>query len=369
MGNSQAPIPVLVVGCGAAFENLYVRPLDRLVRDGAIRVAGLVEASPKRRDWAVGRYHGAAVFEDVGAALTTVRPALTLIISPPRFHAAQACAAMAAGSHVLCEKPLADTPAAGAEIVRAARANGRLVGVEMARRFHPNSAVVRDWIQSGKLGQVLGYEYREGSIYSWPVVSEAAFQRNVAGGGVLQDKGVHVLDLLGWIFGPAELVGYEDDAWSGGVEANSCLRLRHGEVAGFLQLSWDQELNNGFWVRGRAGELFMPVGPVDFFLIRQPGEPWQRREAVVSWPTGACLKEPPQINPKTAYAGIEMQIIHMVRAVLHGEAVPVPPEDGLRTLELIDAAYRMARPLAQAWLAAQEQAEQAKRHWNCQADA
>ena len=36
------------------------------------------------------------------------------------------------------------------------------------------------------------------------------------------------LDLLGWIFGPAELVGSEDDAWSGGVEANSCLRLRHG---------------------------------------------------------------------------------------------------------------------------------------------
>jgi predicted dehydrogenase len=369
MSNSPTPIPVLVVGCGAAFENLYLKPLDRLVEEGAIRVAGLVEASPQRRAWAAGRFRGAAVFEDLGAALAAVRPVLTLVISPPRFHAAQACAAMAAGSHVLCEKPLADTPAAGAEIVRAAQATGRLVGVEMARRFHPNSAAVRDWIQSGKLGHGLTYEYREGSIYSWPVVSEAAFQRNVAGGGVLQDKGVHVLDLLGWIFGPAELVGSEDDAWSGGVEANSCLRLRHDRVDGFLQLSWDQELNNGFRVRGSERELFMPVGPVDFFLVRKPGEPWQRHEAEVSWPTGARLKEPRRTNPKTAYAGIEMQIIHMVRAVLHGEPVPVPPEDALRTLTLIDEAYRGAQPLRQPWLSAEEQSLQARNHWNHRADA
>lgn len=369
MNNSPTSIPVLVVGCGAAFENLYLKPLGRLVREGAIRVAGLVEASQQRRAWAAGRFRGAVVFEDLGAALATVCPVLTFVISPPRFHATQACAAMAAGSHVLCEKPLADTPVAGSEIVQAAQATGRLVGVEMARRFHPNSAAVRDWIQSGKLGQELTYEYREGSIYSWPVVSEAAFQRDVAGGGVLQDKGVHVLDLLGWIFGPAELVGSEDDAWSGGVEANSCLRLRHGKVAGFLQLSWDQELNNGFWVRGSAGELFMPVGPVDFFLIRQPGEPWQRREAVVSWPTGACLKDPPRTSPKTAYAGIEMQIIHMVRAVLHGEPVPVPPEDALRTLRLIDEAYRGAQPLRQPWLSDVEQSLQARNHWNRRTNA
>ncbi len=365
---SNSPIPVLVVGCGAAFENLYLKPLGRLEKDGAIRVAGMVEASPERRAWAAGRFRGATVSDDLGVALAAVRPALTLVISPPRFHAAQACAAMAAGSHVLCEKPLADTPAAGAEIVRAAQASGRLVGVEMARRFHPNSAAVRDWIQSGKLGRVLDYEYREGSIYSWPVVSEAAFRREVAGGGVLQDKGVHVLDLLGWIFGPAELAGAEDDAWSGGVEANSCLRLRHDDVAGFLQLSWDQELNNGFWVRGTTGELFMPIGPVGFFLIRKPGEPWRRIEAVVSWPTGARMKEPRRTNPKTAYAGIEMQIIHMVRAVLHGEPVPVPPEDALRTLTLIHDAYRTAQPLGQPWLSAEEQGRQGQHHWNRRAN-
>jgi predicted dehydrogenase len=359
----SGPLRVVVIGCGAAFENLYVEPLRRLQRQGAIKVVGLVDSDEKRRRWAAGVMRGAMISGNLAELLDRARPDLTLVISPPRLHAEQCLAAMERGSHVLCEKPLADAVSSGQRIVEGAARFGRLAGVEMPRRFYPNSAEARSRLAEGMLGSDLTYTYREGSIYSWPVVSESAFKREIVGGGVLQDKGPHVLDLLEWTFGPAELIGAEDDAWHGGVEANSVLRLVHGGVRGMVQLSWDQELNNGFLIRGSKGEMLVPLGPVDFYLIRKPGEAWTRVETKIVWPTRAERERPEPQMPRTAYAGIELQVLHAVRAILHGEPLPVPVEDGLRTLTLIEAAYRDARPLSQPWLSADEQQLQAERHW------
>jgi predicted dehydrogenase len=65
----------------------------------------------------------------------------------------------------------------------------------------------------------------EGGQFDWPVRSTGYFTRAQSGGGVLQDIGTHVLDLLAWWFGEPEALLYEDDAM-GGVEANCRIRVR-----------------------------------------------------------------------------------------------------------------------------------------------
>jgi predicted dehydrogenase len=355
-------VRIAVVGCGAAFENLYVRPLRRLAGRGEIEVAGLVDPDEGRRLRAKSRFPTAVVGAEITEVLAKANPGLTLVISPPHWHARHAVEAMEAGSHVLCEKPLADAVVGGLTIVEAAVRLGRRIGVEMPRRYYPNHSTARDIIRQGAVGRIQSYRYREGSVYAWPVGSPSAFDRQVTGGGVLQDKGPHVLDLLEWLFGPGRIIRCNDDAQIGGVESNVALEIRHGEVVGSVLISWDQEFNNGLWVAGTTGEILIPLGPVDFLFRRGAGEPWRRVETPADY-AADTRKEGKKVSPTTAYAGIELQIVQALRAVLHGEPMAVPVDEGLRTLELIADAYSQAQPLLHPWLSPEEQEVQRSRHW------
>jgi predicted dehydrogenase len=172
------------------------------------------------------------------------------------------------------------------------------------------------------------------------------------------------LDLLGWLFGPAELVRSEDDAWKDGVEANSTVHLGHGGVRGRMQLSWDQDLNSGFVIRGERGELMMPIGPLNQLCFRKPGQPWQAVPIGVDWLGDLRADRPVRGVPRTYYECIDFQVIQMLRAISLGESVPVTGEEGLETLALVGAAYARAEPLVQPWLPPEEQELARRRHWN-----
>jgi predicted dehydrogenase len=360
------PVRIGAIGCGAALEHLYVNPLRRLARRGWVQVVALADPSDRRREWARGVFPGARVEAEAARVLAETQPALTIITSPPPLHGAHAEIAFQAGCHVLCEKPLADSVAAGGRILDLARQRDRLLGVGMTRRFYPCLAEARRWLQAGQLGRVLAYEYREGGVYGWPVTSDAPFRRATSGGGVLLDKGIHVLDLLGWLFGPAEMIRSEDDAWRDGVEANSIVHLDHRGVAGRMQLSWDQDLNSGFLIRGERGDLMMPIGPLSQLCFRQPGQAWQPVPIQADWPGDLDAAGQVRGTPRTYYECIDFQLIQMLRALLLGTAVPVSGEEGLETLALVDAAYSRAEPLEQPWLPAVEQTLARQRHWHAQ---
>jgi predicted dehydrogenase len=245
-----------------------------------------------------------------------------------------------------------------------AHTRGRLLGVGMTRRFYPCLAEARRWLQEGRLGRLQSYVYREGGVYAWPVTSVAPFRRATSGGGVLLDKGVHVLDLLRWLFGPAQLVRSEDDAWREGVEGNSRVQLDHSGVAGEVQLSWDQDLNNGFVIRGDRGELMMPIGSLHDLFYRQQASAWQRMPTPVDWPSDLEPVSRRRGQARTYYECFDYQLIQMLRALVHGEPVPVCGEEGLATLQLIGTAYEQAASLRQPWLPAAEQQLATRRHWH-----
>lgn len=358
------PVRIGAIGCGAALEHLYEHPLRRLAKRGWLQVVALVEPSERRRSWAQQAFPEARVDADAAKVLAEARVNLTVITSPPPLHAAHAEIALNLGSHVLCEKPLAYTVAAGERMLAQARSKGRLLGVGMTRRFYPCLAEARRWVREGRLGRVHSYVYREGGVYAWPVTSDAPFRRATSGGGVLLDKGVHVLDLLDWLFGPARLVRSEDDAWKDGVEGNSLVQLDHNGVAGQVQLSWDQDLNNGFVIRGDKGELMMPIGPLHDLFFRQPISGWQRMPTPVDWPGDLEPASRRRGQARTYYECFDFQLIQMLRALVHGESVPVTGEEGLATLQLIGTAYGQTTSLPQPWLPDAEQQLGMRRHWH-----
>ena len=118
---------------------------------------------------------------------------LVIISTPNQWHKQYAVAAMQAGKHVLCEKPVAMNAAEMQEILECQRATGQIFTVHHQRRHDCDFQVVSQVIASGKIGNVTTIESRvmgeRGVCFGWRADPES-------GGGMLYDWGVHLIDQI-----------------------------------------------------------------------------------------------------------------------------------------------------------------------------
>ena len=114
-------------------------------------------------------------------------------------HAECAIAALRAGKHVLCEKPMALNTAQAQEMEKAAKENGKLLMIGFVRRFGNDCAVLKDFIDGGSFGDIYyakaQYLRRKGCPGGW------FGDKSRSGGGPLIDLGVHVIDLCRYLMG------------------------------------------------------------------------------------------------------------------------------------------------------------------------
>lgn len=128
------------------------------------------------------------------------------IVTPGDSHAEIAIAALAAGKHVLCEKPLANTveeASAMTDAAAAAAANGVFAMLGHTYRRVPATTFARDLVAAGKLGDI--HQVRASYLQDWlvdPSVPLAwRLQKHLAGSGALGDIGAHIIDLTQYITG------------------------------------------------------------------------------------------------------------------------------------------------------------------------
>ncbi len=117
------------------------------------------------------------------------------VATPNALHAPLALRALAAGKHVIVEKPLASSASEAEALIEAAERAGRTLSVAMNQRFLPDSQRLAELVQSGKLGHVYqakAFWYRRAGI---PKLGTWFGKKELAGGGALFDIGVHLLDL------------------------------------------------------------------------------------------------------------------------------------------------------------------------------
>jgi len=127
------------------------------------------------------------------------------IVTPGDSHAEIAVAALAAGKHVLCEKPLANTVAEAEAMTEAARTapNGALAMTGFTYRRVPAAALARDMVAAGRVGRVL--QVRAAYLQDWLVDPDVPLtwrmQKEIAGSGSLGDIGAHAIDLSQFVTG------------------------------------------------------------------------------------------------------------------------------------------------------------------------
>lgn len=126
---------------------------------------------------------------------------IVIVATPPDSHADITHAALAAGKHVLCEKPLARTAAEAREMYAAALKHDRFLRCGFNHRFHPAVLRLKELVTEGSLGTPItlrcayGIAGREGTAKEWR--SDPA----VVSGGQLMEQGIHAIDLAAWLLG------------------------------------------------------------------------------------------------------------------------------------------------------------------------
>lgn len=192
------PHTAVVIGTG------FIGPVHvEGLRRAGVHVAGIVGSTPeKSRDAAqqLGVPCGLTTFAEVLADKSIDAVHLT---TPNRFHFEQASAALRAGKHVLCEKPLAMNSTESAELVRIAADSGLAAGVTYNIRFYPLCHEAAARVQAGAIGDVL---HVVGSYVQDWLLKDTDFNWRVLAedGGDLRavaDIGTHWLDLVQFITG------------------------------------------------------------------------------------------------------------------------------------------------------------------------
>jgi predicted dehydrogenase len=356
-------LQILVIGCGAVFEELHGEALQKLEKRGLIRVVAMADRVEKQLERFKERFPQAIGYSDARSAFAGRSIDLTLVASPPGLHRAHCEVALQSGSDVLCEKPLTTTAEDATWLANLAAKSKRILAVGQTRRFFPSLAKAAQMVAEGTLGDNLEFTCREGAVSNWPLTSDSLYRRKTAGGGVLADKGVHVLDTLLWIFGEMAIQSSQDDAQSDGVEGNILLELVGPKVKGTVRLSFDQSLNNGFWIQGSKGTLSVQPDEFRFVRFRNGTGAWERLPCSAEWPADAAGEQAVKMVPKTYEECILLQWLVVIRAVKYGEVVPVTAAHAGFVISQIEEAYRIAEPLPQPWLSQQEQSAFVARHW------
>jgi predicted dehydrogenase len=169
----------------------------------------LVAVSRKRADLAgaFAREFGAGLhFADWREMTLSSEVDAIYVATPVDLHAGHSIAAAEAGKHVLCEKPMALTPADCDRMLAACRANGVHLGIAYYRRFYPVLARIRELIASGEIGSPLIAQVNAFERFNpapehprhWLLLPERS------GGGPMADFGCHRIEVLTSLFGPAK---------------------------------------------------------------------------------------------------------------------------------------------------------------------
>ena len=232
---------VLLVGAGGVGRK---RAAAIAAHDGT-RLVAVCDVEESSARGLAGDY-GVAALTDWSAAVRDVEADLVIVSTTHDALSAVTVAALAAGRHVLCEKPLGRSRDEVAASVAASAAAGTVLRAGYNHRFHPAIRGLQAAAAAGDLGPLISIRGRYGHGGRPGYDREWRADPAISGGGELLDQGAHLLDLSLWLLGDfASVVAHTQTAyWDMPVEDNAfaLLRTAGGQVAS-LHVSWTQWKN------------------------------------------------------------------------------------------------------------------------------
>ena len=189
-------VRVGIIGCGGIANNKHLPSLSRLE---TVELAAFCDIIAERAEKAAAEYgiEGAGIYEDYRQMLAEEKLDVVHVCTPNNAHAPASIAAMEAGCHVMCEKPMAKTAAEAEAMLAVHKKTGKKLTIGYQNRFRADSMYLKKVCERGDLGEIYfakAHALRRRAVPTWGVFLDEEKQ----GGGPLIDIGTHALDLTLW---------------------------------------------------------------------------------------------------------------------------------------------------------------------------
>lgn len=332
-------VRVGVIGAGA-IAPAHIEGYQRLTN---AEVAAVCDVDAGRANGVAQRYGIPHVYNDHRKLLAAGVVDAVSVCTPNNTHLPIAVAALQAGAHVLCEKPIAMNGREARRMVAAAKEAKRLLMTAQSMRYGADAMYLKRLAEEGRFGTIY---YGKAVMYRRAGIPRGWFQdRKQSGGGPIVDLGVHMLDLMWWLMGlpkPAAAfgsifdhlgtsgqgmggwgVGYNPGKFSVEDLGVGLVRFSDGRSVS-VEASWATHTEDLFMVR-----LFGTKG----------GAQLHPRLTLWELSDGTMVDVTPHPPRGDGYAG---ETEHFITCILKGQEPISPGSQSVVVMDMLDAIYKSA---------------------------
>jgi len=319
---------VAVIGLGSVAQLVH---LPNLLKIKNAEITAVAEINKNRLHSVADKYDIKRRYTDYTQLLSNDDTDAVIISTPTHLHKQMAIDSLNAGKDVLVEKPLARNSIEGIEILECAKKNNKKLMVGMNLRYRPDSMLIRSLIDAGEIGVPFyikcGWIRKQSSSEKW------FSKREEAGGGVILDLAINLVDLALWLADYPKAVSISTKNYfhnSRNLEDTSVSFIRCENLTISLEASWSMaEEKDTFYtnVYGTKGS----IGANPFKLIKvMADEHIDLGSTFVDSPTEAFKKS--YLNELKSFIG----------AIKGLNPVFSSGEEALQLLKIVEAMYKSA---------------------------
>ncbi len=244
----EKKIQIGVIGCGKIAQ---IRHLPEYAANPAVKLYGLYDLNAARTA-SLAEQYGAKAFSSYQELLNDPAIDAVSVCTANSFHCEVAVAALQAGKHVLCEKPMATTLVECEQMVEAAKKSGKFLMIGHNQRLARAHARAKELIVQGEIGDIVTFRtaFGHGGPETWTIDPQNVwfFDKKLAAFGAMADLGIHKTDLIQFLTGQhvvevSAYLGTLDKKLPGGeligVDDNAiCIYRMSGGAVGTMTASW-----------------------------------------------------------------------------------------------------------------------------------
>ncbi|WP_422424521.1 Gfo/Idh/MocA family protein [Bacillus sp. PSXD-155] len=328
-------LKVGIIGCGSIAQH---RHLPEYEANPYVQIVAVCDSNKKRAKKIANNY-GVNMYTDYNELINCEELDAVSVCTPNHLHASISIAALQAGIHVLCEKPMATSKADAEMMIGAAEKSGKKLMIGHNQRFVASHQKAKQMIKSGAIGKI--YSFRTAFGHSgpenWSVDGKESwfFKKEEAFLGAMGDLGVHKADLIRYILNEeitevGAFVETSAKTFSNVDDCAVCILKSESGIIGTLAASWSyvSKEDNSTIIYGEKATLRLEDDPTNSLIIQ--------------YKNGEVVKY--ELNKIQSNATVGQSNSHVIEqfvvSILSDKEPLINGVDGMKSLEVILAAIQ-----------------------------
>lgn len=337
-----------IIGCGTIANNAHI---PSYMNNAKAEIKYFCDIIPERAEAAVEKYNCGIAVTDYKEVLNDPEIEAVSICTPNKAHSEIAIEALNAGKNVLCEKPAARVFSEALKMQEAQHKTGKVLNIGVVNRFNAGVNKLKELIDQGELGEIYQVYVSFRSHRSIPGLGGAFTTKEIAGGGVMIDWGVHFFDIVMYACGDPKPISASaetfsklgtpisdyvfTDMWAGPPVQDGIYDVEEG-VTGMVRTEGPVITFNGAWAQNIGeDEMFIDFMGTKGGIRLQYGADF----TLYSTKNGMLSKTTYKMNMPNMF---QSEIDSFINCIESNEKLASHIDTNIITAKMMDAIYRSA---------------------------